>query len=43
MSLNETPHPTSEDIRWAMAGCLCRCTGYSKWVDAIQEVAGATG
>jgi carbon-monoxide dehydrogenase small subunit len=38
--LDENPHPTDEDIRWGMAGNLCRCTGYTKWVEAIREAAG---
>ncbi len=36
--LNENPNPSEEEIRWAMAGNLCRCTGYTKWVEAIQDV-----
>ncbi|MGH2460942.1 MAG: (2Fe-2S)-binding protein [Chloroflexota bacterium] len=40
--LDATPRPTEAEIRWAMAGNLCRCTGYSKWVEAIQEVVEAT-
>ena len=26
--LDENPHPSEEDVRWALSGNLCRCTGY---------------
>ena len=39
--LAETPHPTEEQIRYGIAGNLCRCTGYTKMLAAITEVAGA--
>ena len=37
--LNQTPHPDEQEIRLAIAGNLCRCTGYDKIVRAIQAVA----
>ena len=37
--LDSNPHPTEEEIRLAIAGNLCRCTGYDKIVRAIQAVA----
>jgi aerobic carbon-monoxide dehydrogenase small subunit len=39
--LAETPHPTEEEIRYGIAGNLCRCTGYTKMLDAIGEAAHA--
>ena len=41
--LDSNPHPTEEEIRLAIAGNLCRCTGYDKIVRAIQAVAGPKG
>ena len=37
--LNTNPHPSEDEIRHAIAGNLCRCTGYDKIVRAIQHVA----
>ncbi len=37
--LNENPNPTEEEIRVAIEGNLCRCTGYAKIVEAISEAA----
>ncbi len=34
--LDENPRPTREAVREAIAGTLCRCTGYQKIVDAIM-------
>mgnify|MGYP001026171632 CR=1 FL=1 len=34
--LDKNPHPTREEIREAISGNLCRCTGYLKIVDAIE-------
>jgi len=39
--LKEHPHATEDEIRHGIAGNLCRCTGYTKIVDAIKSVAGS--
>lgn len=37
--LEKTPDPTEEQIRYGLAGNLCRCTGYDKIVRAVQSAA----
>jgi aerobic carbon-monoxide dehydrogenase small subunit len=39
--LEEHPHPSEEEIRYGIAGNLCRCTGYTKMIAAITEAAGS--
>jgi carbon-monoxide dehydrogenase small subunit len=34
--LEENPNPTDEEVRWAISGNLCRCTGYMNIVKSIQ-------
>ena len=38
--LDEDPNATEEDIRDAIAGNLCRCTGYVQIIDSIKSVSG---
>jgi carbon-monoxide dehydrogenase small subunit len=38
--LDHDPQPDDQSIREALAGHLCRCTGYSKMVEAVQDAAG---
>jgi carbon-monoxide dehydrogenase small subunit len=40
--LEQNPNPTEHEIRWWLAGNLCRCTGYDKIIRAVQNAAGAT-
>ena len=37
--LEENPNPTDDEIRWAISGNICRCTGYMNIVKAIQHAA----
>jgi carbon-monoxide dehydrogenase small subunit len=37
--LDETPSPTEDDVREALSGNLCRCTGYQNIVDAVMAAA----
>jgi carbon-monoxide dehydrogenase small subunit len=37
--LNENPNPSEDEIREAMVGHLCRCTGYVQIIEAIQDAA----
>jgi carbon-monoxide dehydrogenase small subunit len=39
--LAENPDPTEEEIRWAISGNVCRCTGYMNIVKAVQHAAAA--
>jgi len=38
--LDESHEPTEEEIRYGIAGNLCRCTGYTKMIAAIKDAAG---
>jgi carbon-monoxide dehydrogenase small subunit len=37
--LAENPDPSDEEVRWALSGNLCRCTGYMNIVRAVQAAA----
>jgi putative selenate reductase molybdopterin-binding subunit len=39
--LDRNPHPSEEEVREALAGTYCRCTGFRKPVEAVLAVAGA--
>ena len=44
--IEDNPHPTDDEVRWAISGNLCRCTGYINIVKSIQragELAAAGG
>lgn len=37
--LDSTPHPSEEEIKEALSGNLCRCTGYKKMIEAVDLAA----
>jgi aerobic carbon-monoxide dehydrogenase small subunit len=37
--LDRNPEPTEDDVRWAISGNVCRCTGYMNIVKAVQTAA----
>ncbi len=41
--IRQNPHPRRDEIRQALSGNLCRCTGYQKIVDAVESAAGTEG
>jgi carbon-monoxide dehydrogenase small subunit len=40
--IEENPNPSEDDVRWAISGNLCRCTGYMNIVKSIQAAAEMT-
>ena len=41
--LGKNPHPSEEEVKEAIAGNLCRCTGYEPVIDAIVAVGKKAG
>jgi carbon-monoxide dehydrogenase small subunit len=41
--LDRNSNPTPQDVRQAIAGNICRCTGYDKIIDAVMAAAAAQG
>jgi carbon-monoxide dehydrogenase small subunit len=39
--LEKTPYPSEHEVRYWLAGNLCRCTGYDKIVTAVMDTAAA--
>jgi carbon-monoxide dehydrogenase small subunit len=39
LTKNKSPNPTEDEIRWAISGNLCRCTGYVNIVEAVKYAA----
>jgi carbon-monoxide dehydrogenase small subunit len=40
--IEENPDPSEDDVRWAISGNLCRCSGYVNIVKSIQAAAAST-
>ena len=40
--IDENPNPTEAEVRRALEGNLCRCTGYTKIIQAVLSIAGAS-
>ena len=40
--LRRIPHPSDDDIRTALSGNLCRCTGYVKIIESVKSAAEMT-
>ncbi len=38
--LDSSPHPSEEEVKLAISGNLCRCTGYKKIIEAIKSIGG---
>jgi carbon-monoxide dehydrogenase small subunit len=41
--IETTPNPSDDEVRWAISGNLCRCTGYMNIVESIRAAADAVG
>ena len=41
--LEENPHPTDDEVRFALVGNICRCTGYERIIDAALAAAATKG
>jgi aerobic carbon-monoxide dehydrogenase small subunit len=41
--LNKNPHPTEDEIKLALSGNVCRCTGYTKIIEAVKSVSEGRG
>ena len=41
--LDRTPKPSEDEIKAALIGNLCRCTGYQRIIDAVQQASGQGG